>query len=799
MPIQSRYCKTLELDKILARLADCTCCDAAREKALSIQPYTNPNLVEQSLDKTADAFTLSAQFGTPHFSNLSDPAAALTIAQKGGSLSLVEFLRIRQLLRQVRGLTQWYAQCAGVENSLQELFAELAPNQALEKAIDQVVVSEEMVNDYASSTLADLRRKIASAQAKAKQEMDKIIRSSKYQKALQENLITQRDGRFVVPVKAEHKSEIPGLVHDSSASGATLFVEPMGVVEANNQIRVLQTQEKAEIQRILYELSQTVAEHARNLMDNFEVVIALNLCFAKAELAAQMNAQKPRLTDTGEIVLNKARHPLLDPKTAVPISLTLGGDCRTLVITGPNTGGKTVTLKTIGLLCLMTMCGLLIPVGAGSTMSVFDQVLADIGDEQSIEQSLSTFSAHMTNLVHILKTADDHSLILTDELGSGTDPVEGAALAIAVLEALRQRGAVTAATTHYPELKVYAIETAGVENACCEFDVDTLKPTYRLLIGVPGRSNAFAISRRLGLDEGVLQKAESLVDQENKQLETTISRLETQRQEYEKQFQEYQSLTDQLKQKNSWLEEQRQELEEEKKEILDKAQKQAAQLVNQVKAQSDRLLNELDALKKEKDAQEFAKKTADAKAQLRRELQQLDKTANPVQQRSNKEYKLPRPIRKGDTVLIFDIDKKGTALEDSKGKTSILVQAGLLKSRVKISNLRLLEEKNPYAPKKPQYRAGGRMMSAQSQSQRRASMELDLRGETVEEALMELDQFLDNCVMANQGQVTIIHGKGTGALRKAVQQHLKHHPSVKSYRLGVFGEGESGVTIVELK
>ena len=793
MYINEKYCKTLELDKILQELADLTCCEYARNRVLQTRPFTNLTVVRDEVQKTHDALMLSSQFGTPSFFNLKNPKEALQLAKAGGMLTLRNFLNIAEVLRQVRLLVEWNRQCENLDNKLEELFGNLEPNSALEKKIHSVVLTEDLIDDFASSDLADIRRKIRAKQASAKQSIEKIIRSSKYQKALQESIVTIRDGRFVVPVKAEYKAEIPGLVHDTSGSGQTLFVEPMSVVEANNEIRVLELQEKAEIERILYELSAVCAEHSGNIEHNFEVVIILNIYFAKANLAANMKATMPTIVNTGEIVLHNARHPLINKNTVVPITVTLGEHYKTLVITGPNTGGKTVTLKTIGLLSLMTMCGLLIPVGNDSTISVFKKVLVDIGDEQSIEQNLSTFSAHMTNIVSILKQADDRSLVLVDELGSGTDPVEGAALAIAILEQLKEKGSIVAATTHYPELKTYAIETPNVENACCEFDVKTLRPTYRLLIGVPGRSNAFAISRRLGLSEDILTHASALVSHQDKALETVIDNLEKSRQEYEEKYNEYNQKMFEFKTRFQKMEDEQAKFEKEKNDILEHARDQARKLVENVRLQSQRIMDEVDELRKQKEHEEFTRKAAAAKAQLKNQLDALHKEANPVTTRSNEGYRLPRKLKIGDTVQIYDIDKKATVLELPDSSGNVAVQAGIMKMRVKLTNLRLIEQKNPYKP------ATKVMRSVSKATQRSGSTELDVRGQTVEEALMEVDFFIDRAVMSHLSLLTIIHGKGTGALRRAIHTHLKTHKSVKSYRLGTFGEGEAGVTIVELK
>lgn len=793
MAINEKYCKTLELDKVLQDLSQYGCCDYAKEQILAIRPYTNVGLVREELQKTNDAFELSSKFGTPSFYNVKSPKEALQLAKVGGLLSLRQFLQISNVLRQVRLLGEWYRQCANVQNNLQELFGCLEPNQALEKRISAVVVNEEQVEDFASMDLADIRRKIRGKQAKAKTGIEKIIRSSHYQKMLQDSIVTMRDGRFVIPVKAEYKSEVPGLVHDTSGSGATLFVEPMSVVEANNEIRVLQLQEKAEIERILYELGALCAEHSSNIEQNFEVIIALNIYFAKSHLAAKMKAHLPQVVDNGSVLLYKARHPLIDPDQVVPISVELGSHYHTLVVTGPNTGGKTVTLKTIGLLTMMAMCGLMIPASEESVVSVFRQVLVDIGDEQSIEQSLSTFSSHMTNIVSILATADQKSLVLVDELGSGTDPVEGAAIAISILEQLKSQGCTIAATTHYPELKLYAIETDDVENACCEFDVKTLQPTYRLLIGVPGRSNAFAISRKLGLPEQVLEQANQMVSHQDKSLEVVIDRLENARQEYEKKERSLDRKLADYRNRFEELDSRRKEMDAEKERVIEQAREQARKIVETVKFESELLMEELDELRKSKEREDFARKTAEARGQIRGRLDSLHKEANPVTTRTNDDYRLPRKLKIGDNVLVFDIEKKAVVLELPDKSNMVVVQVGIMKMRVKLGTLRLIESQNQYKPKSKV------MRSVRSNAQRSGASELDLRGKMVEEALMEVDFFIDRAVMAHLDQVTIIHGKGTGALRKAVQTHLKTHKSIKAYRLGVYGEGEAGVTVATLK
>lgn len=797
--MKPKYLKALELDKILEMLAQETCCESARNLALSIEPETDVDEVIRSLKRTDDAFNLTLRFGTPSFIGLVDPTPRLKVAMAGGTLSPRDLLNIGAVLRQSRSLSQWAHQFEDEENSISEDLFSLYLNNTLEREISSAIISDDEIDDNASAELASIRRKIRQTELKARDRMEKIIHSSTYQKYLQDSLITMRDGRFVVPVKAEYRGEIEGLVHDTSASGSTYFIEPIGVVEANNEIRVLQAKEKDEIERILADFSARCAECGEDIQLLFGRLMDLNVLFAKTRLASKMNAFCPTVTEDGKINLKKARHPLIDPKKVVPVDVHLGDEFTSLVITGPNTGGKTVTLKTLGLLSLMTMCGLLIPVAPGSSVSTFENILVDIGDEQSIEQSLSTFSAHMTNIVSILEEADYRSLILVDELGSGTDPVEGAALAISVLERFRQRHCRVAATTHYAELKMYAIQTEGVENACCEFDVESLKPTYRLLIGVPGRSNAFAISQKLGLDPAIISHAQALVQSENKQFEDVVDSLEASRQQYE-------AMTRELAEKEAEIERTRKEIRAHKEQLskekaaeVQKAKEQAMRIVSDVQGQANALMDELTQIRKEKDREAFSQKAIAARSQLKSKLDKIHDAANPITERENISYTLPRPLKPGDTVLIVDIDKEGTVLQAPDKSGNVLVQAGIIRSRVKIGNLRLLDKKKVQFNGTNVRTGKGSVKKSINVSGRSASMECDLRGMTVDEALLTLDSFIDNAILTHVHQITIIHGKGTGALRAAVQAHLKQHKAIRTFRLGVYGEGEAGVTVAELK
>lgn len=782
-----RHYKALELDKILTMLSKETTCDDACELALKIEPATSLKRVNFLLKQTDDAYILAGRFGTPSFGGAKNVTNALRRAQAGGCLTTTELLRIAETLRIIRSLREWKNKSAGMDTSLDDLFSSLCANKFLEDKITYCIIAEDEFSDNASPVLYDIRRKIRTASSKAREVLDKIIHSSTFQKYLQDTIVTQRDGRYVVPVKAECRGNVPGLVHDSSSSGATVFIEPMGVVQANNDIRVLQSKEEAEIERILFELSATTGTYADSIIGSYENLIELNLIFAKANLAYKMKASLPIMNDKGIIDLNKARHPLIDKDKVVSTDIILGEKFDTLMITGPNTGGKTVTLKTIGLFTLMAMCGLMVPCGDNSRLSVFKTVLADIGDEQSIEQSLSTFSAHMTNIIKILKLADSSSLVLIDELGAGTDPVEGAALAISILESLRSKGAKIASTTHYPELKEYALQTNGVENGCCEFDVSTLKPTYKLLIGMPGKSNAFAISKRLGMSDEVINRAKQLVSAENREFENVVQTLEQRRQSLEKQLENAQKLTAKANTEKQKAENELRKSKEQAQKEIEQAKLEAQKLIDKTRAQAEALMEELDKARKEKEL------SAQDKSKLRRDIRKMEAMADPVSKKEDSSYSLPRPLQVGDSVLIYDIDKKATVLQTPDKDNMVLVQAGIIKTRVKLSNLRLVKQEKV---KTPQFSS---KRNVRSTADIHPSTEIDVRGQYPMEAIMAVDSAIDSAILANINQITIIHGKGTGVLRAEIQQHLKHHKAVRTFRLGVFGEGESGVTIVELK
>ena len=700
---------------------------------------------------------------------------------------------IAYCLRALRTLDEWRNHSSGVKTSLDFFFEGITSNKYLETKILSCIVSEEEIADKASDTLFDIRKKIRSKENSIREKLDSLIHSSHYQQFLQEAIITQRNGRFVVPVKAECRGNVPGLVHDTSSTGATVFIEPASVVDANNDIKVLQGKERDEIMRILYELSAESGDFAESIKHSYESAIRLNLIFAKAHLAYKMKATKPILNNEGIICLKKARHPLIDPKKVVATDIALGDEYDTLVITGPNTGGKTVSLKTLGLLTLMTMCGLLIPVADRSRVSVFNNILVDIGDEQSIAQSLSTFSSHMVNIIDIMKKADDKSLILIDELGAGTDPVEGAALAVSIIEALREKGAIIAATTHYAELKAYALDTLGVTNGCCEFDIETLRPTYKLLIGVPGRSNAFAILKHLGMTQDVIDNAKAIVGSDNRDFEAVLEKLEASRHALEEERKVAEEMTERARKIEEKAQSEMDKIETLKARELDKAKREAQKLIDAAERKSSQFLLELDKLKKEQtssNATEIARKTRRA---VKAQMGEMDDLINPNELADNwdYDYKLPRNPVPGDRIVIKGIGE-GEVLEFKNN--NVFVKSGLLKTRVKLSDIMILDK-----PKKKPVKTQHNVYRTSSRADADVKTEIDMRGETVDEALSELGLFIDRCVLNNIEEIRIIHGKGTGALRSAVTDYLKTHPNVSEYRLGRYGEGENGVTIAKLK
>ena len=789
--------RTLELPAVLEVLAQKAVSEAARERCRKLYPSSDLDEVRRLLDETDAARTRLGLYGSPAFSGVKDVSAALTRADHGGMLNTRELLDIAGLLTASRRVSEYDRDRQGEATVLDHYFSALHTNKYLEDRIRGAILDEETIADTASPELADIRRKMRVAATKGRQILQRIISSPSYAKVLQEALITQRDGRFVVPVKAECKGSLPGLVHDISSSGATLFVEPMGVVQANNELKELQAREEREIERILRQLSADCGDQMENILYDYDILVHLDVIFARAQLSYQMSAARPEVRRRGGIVLRRARHPLLDPAKAVPISVELGQQFDTLVITGPNTGGKTVTLKTLGLLCLMAQCGLHIPADDGSVVRVFDRVLADVGDEQSIEQSLSTFSAHMANIVQILQQADEQSLLLFDELGAGTDPVEGAALAIAVIQEVRSRGALTAATTHYAELKTFAMTTAGVENASCEFDVQTLRPTYRLLIGIPGKSNAFAISRRLGLDEHVIEAARAQMDSESVRFEDVLTQLEEKRQRLERAQSEADRLWQQREEDARKARTFREQMEKAKENARSKGEAEAKRIVREAQAKVDAIFAELDELRRQQQKRADFQQMNDARANVRRGLNEAEAL---VRSRESDPEPIPapsRPIHVGDQVELPGVNRAAEVLTVN-ADGSLVLQAGKMKMTVKRGQVRLLETAEEIQKKKKQ-QSRAQSSSPKIQLSSRAASELDIRGYETLEAESVVDNYIDSAVMAKLGSVTIIHGKGTGALRKAVHEILRRNKAVKSFRLGRYGEGEAGVTIVELK
>ena len=780
----------LELPLVLEQLAACAGSQGGKEACLRLRPTSDLEDVNLRLEQTTAASELCTRKGNPVFGDVSDVSASLERADRGGSLQPIELLRIGGVLRCARNIKGYVAEDEKA-TVLGVLFGALTPNKYLEDRIFGAILSEDEIADNASPALADIRRHMRIQAGKIRDGLQKIISSPAMSKYLREPIITIRQGRYVVPVKSEHKNDVPGLVHDVSATGSTYFVEPMSAVNANNALRELELKEKKEIERILAELSAEAAAHREDINLNYAMLVQLDVIFAKAKLAYRMQAWAPVMNDQGRVELRKARHPLIDSKKVVPISLRLGSDFDTMIITGPNTGGKTVTLKTIGLLTLMAECGLHIPAGDGSVLSTFDAVLADIGDEQSIAQSLSTFSSHMRTIVDVVDQCDDRTLVLFDELGAGTDPAEGAALAIALIEFARKMGSRVVATTHYAELKLYAMRTEGVINASCEFDVETLQPTYKLLIGIPGKSNAFAISRKLGLSEEILKEADDLVGQSDKDFEDVLSQLEQQRQQMESARHE----AERLKQETAKIKEQselmRAELQKEKDKAMEAARKEAQYIIEEARAAANLASEELKAMRKQLQDHADATNLNQRQADIRRNLNEVEdklRAARPQQHR-------PKPTRSilvGDTVELLKLGTKASVIAINKDGTYQL-QAGILKMSAKPDEVYLLEQENPYKTKgRPEH--SGREMKLDA-----APSEVDLRGMDAVEAICTLSLYLDNAMRSGMKNVRIIHGKGTGVLRNAVHQELKKNRFIKTYRLGVYGEGEDGVTIAEFR
>jgi len=787
--------KILEFDKIINLLVNLTSSPLGAEIASRLLPETDYDKVLKSLKETSDGVTFIVKRGSPPMGGVNDIRESLKRLEIGAVLNPGELLKIAGVLKAVRNLKN-YANDESIksedENIVGELIRCLEPNKRVEEKINSSIVSEEEISDMASPTLANIRRQIRKAQESIKDRLNEILRSPAYKKYMQETIVTMRGDRYVIPVKQEYRAEIPGLIHDSSASGATIFVEPMAVVEANNNIRELKIKEQLEIERILYELSEDVRSIIDTLKSNVTLLARIDFIFAKSKLSLDFRCVCPALNDDRKIVIKKGRHPLLDPKTVVPIDFWIGEDFSTLVVTGPNTGGKTVTLKTVGLFTLMTQAGLHIPANEGTQIGVFKKIFADIGDEQSIEQSLSTFSSHMKNIVNILNNIDSETLVLFDELGSGTDPTEGAALAMAILEFLKDRGCTTVATTHYSQLKVYAVTTRFVENACCEFDVETLKPTYKLLIGVPGKSNAFAISKRLGLLDDVIERAKEFLTQEDIKFEDMLLSIEknlSKTEEEKKRAESYRLEAEKLKRE---IEEQKIKLAESKEKYIKQAKEDARKILYEAKREAEEIVAQMRKLQKEVHIQESSKKAEELRLELKRKVDSVEEALTQPIVRRDTLAKHPQSLKPGDSVLIVTLNQKGTVLAPPDKDGEVLIQAGIMKVNIHISNLKLIDEQ------KIELKKSG-FSDIGAGKARSISTEIDIRGYNLEEALESVDKYLDDASIAGLGTVSIIHGKGTGTLRSGIHKYLKSSSRVKSFRLGKYGEGESGVTIVELE
>jgi|LSQX01.3.fsa_nt_gb DNA mismatch repair protein MutS2 len=789
--------KALEYNKIINTLKDFPNSVLAKELVQKLKPSTDTGEIIRMQSETTRAVNMIVKKGNPPLGELPDIRGSLKRVEIGAILEPEELISIAYLLKISRNMREYYRsdkeeQCERC-NELDIFFSNLKVHKGTEDRINDCIISEEEISDNASGELRNIRRKISNANEKIKSTLNNIIHSTKYQKYLQDFIVTIRGGRYVVPVKSEYRAEVKGIVHDTSTSGSTLFIEPVSVVELNNQLRQLEAEEKREIQKILSELTALVNENLQDLYYNLDIVVNLDFIFAKAKFSIELYGIQPKINTNGYINIRKARHPLLDDDKVVPIDIYLGDNFKSLVITGPNTGGKTVTLKTLGLLIIMVQSGLHIPAEEKTEVSVFNKIYADIGDEQSIEQNLSTFSSHMTNIVKILREADETSLVLLDELGAGTDPVEGAALAMSILEYLYAKGAFTAATTHYSELKMFALNTPGMENASCEFNVETLQPTYKLLIGIPGKSNAFAISKRLGLNTDIIQRATEFISQDKKKFEDVISRLEDDRKITSKEKDmaiQYKRETEELKKK---LNEEKESFEDKKESIINEARREARRIIQQAKLETEDIIKELKKLEEIRDVSQKNNEIQDTRTRLNKNLNDIDALLFNQTEKSEEKISIPKSeIKPGRLVKVKSIDQKGTIISEPNQDNEVRVQVGIMKINVHMSDLKLIEEKNLD-------KFSGGTVRVNNLKSSYVKNELSVRGQVLDEALHNVDKFLDDAAMAGLKEVIIIHGKGAGILRGGIHDMLKNHQQVKGYRLGGYGEGEHGVTIVEMK
>lgn len=795
MKNNSKAFKVLEFDKILECLSGYTDSEDVKKRIRELTPFTDLEGAAAAQRETTEAMITSLKLGAPPVSlSVENVIPAVKRTEREGALRAKELIGVSRLLYVARRMKSYLSEAAEECTKLHEIEESIITAKALEDKINTCIISETEIADDASGELNTIRRKMRSLNGRIKETLNSMIHSAHYKKFLQDPIVTMRQGRYVIPVKSEYKSEVQGIVHDSSSSGATLFIEPMSVVVSNNEIRDLYNKEQIEIERILMELSADVSENSHTIFVDYAHVCELDFMFCKGRLSLDMNANEPRLNGEGRVRLKKARHPLIDKDKVVANDISLGGDFDTLVVTGPNTGGKTVTLKTIGLFSLMAASGLHLPAAEGSEAALFGSVFADIGDEQSIEQSLSTFSSHMVNIVEILGNADGSSLVLFDELGAGTDPTEGAALAISILEFLRARGVKTVATTHYSELKLFALSTDGVENASCEFDVATLQPTYKLLIGVPGKSNAFAISRRLGLDERIIDRANDILSDEDIKFEDVIADLEHNRLRARQDADEARRMKNELKDLRRQVENERIKLKESKSRILDEARREAKILVMDAKDEANSIIRDLEKMR-QSGMGSFEKKTS----KMREKLNKREDTIDEAMARAAKPKRTyappPKDLKPGTLVRIVDMDQEATVLKEPDKNGNVRVQAGIIKMDVHITNLKKAEQSNS-KELADKYARSTRAFESKAKN---VSTEVDVRGQMPEEAWMTVEKFLDDCYLAGISPVSIIHGKGTGVLRKFIQENLKRHRYVTAYRRGKYGEGEDGVTIVELK
>jgi len=793
--LKERTLKTLEYHKIIEQLAGKAISSMGKDIAGSLKPSTDLDEIRLMQQETSEAAGFIVRKGSLPLGGITDIRHSLQRVETGGALNIEELLQIGDFCYVCRKVITYSTDNRKTESFpiLDSLFGSVSPFGALEKEINRCIINNQELSDDASPKLYEIRRSIKTSNDRIREQLNSIIHSQAYKNMLQDNIITIRSGRYCVPIKLEYRQSFPGMVHDQSSTGATVFMEPMAVVQLNNKIKTLHTDEENEIEKILRELSYLVAEQAHLLAANLDILIKLDFIFAKGELSLEMKASKPNFNRDGYIDIKKGRHPLLDQAKVVPIDIYLGKSFSILLITGPNTGGKTVALKTLGLLALMGQAGLHIPAFDNSDLALYTEIFADIGDEQSIEQSLSTFSAHMSNIVKILEEASlcqGNSLVLLDELGAGTDPTEGAALAMSILQFLYQNKIHTAVTTHYSELKVYALSTEGVENASCEFDVETLRPTYRLLIGVPGKSNAFAISKKLGLPDDIINNAKEFLSHEDQRFEDVITDLEINKKSVEIEKERASRYRQEAAALKTELEKQREKLNKQRDKVLLAAKEEALKITWEAKDEADRILKEMQKQMKEggsqRELEESRRKVGDMVSKIDEELDGLAKKDRPPK-------KVPKNLKKGDGVFVHSMHMTGVVSELPDRDGYVTIQAGIMKLKVKLEDLSLNEKEEQIKVNAQNYSA--RVKSVKSQS---ITPEVDLRGQMVEEGLEKTDKYLDDAYLAGLKQVTIIHGKGTGALRSAVQNHLKGHPHVKSQRPGSFGEGDLGVTIVEL-